>query len=148
MRLPARPSSMATTMVLLCWAGFARLAGQNPEYDFAVTPAFLQQLETGKTILPTFRVHVDARSKVKTLAEDCEVHLAGKLLDQVFGDPPDLISEPPNDCEFLPNATSPSPGKSSATWTTLIDQHNHARHFGLCDAHPDGHDLHMRELGD
>src|SRR5262249_4878608 len=117
MRLPARPSALVTAMVVLFCAGFARVAGQNVEYDFAIAPAFLQQLETGRTILPTFRVHVDARSKVKTLAEDCEVHLAGKLLDQTFGDPPDLISEPPNDCEFLPNATSPSPGKTDATWT-------------------------------
>jgi len=123
MRLPARPSALVTAMVVLFCAGFARVAGQNVEYDFAITPAFLQQLETGRTILPTFRVHVDARSKVKTLAEDCEVHLAGKLLDQTFGDPPDVISEPLNDCKFLPNATSPSPGKTNATWTTLIDQH-------------------------
>jgi hypothetical protein len=95
-------------MLVLFSAGFVRLAGQNPEYDFAITPAFLQQLETGKTILPTFRVHIDARSKVKPLDQDCEVHLAGKLLDQTFGDPPDVISEPPNDCEFLPDMAQPN----------------------------------------
>jgi hypothetical protein len=47
------------------------------EYDFAIEPAFLESLESGHTILPSFRIHIDARSDIKDVGQDCEVHLAG-----------------------------------------------------------------------
>jgi len=77
------------------------------EYDFAITPAFLQALETGRTILPTFRVHVAARSDIKDVGQDCEVHVAGTVLGQTFGDPDHVVVEPPNECCYKVGATTP-----------------------------------------
>src|SRR5262249_17573538 len=114
----------ATTTIVIALAAFGvRLSSQTQEYDFAIVPAFLEQLENGRTIVPAFRIHIDARSNVKALNQDCEVHLAGHLLDQTFGDPTGVVSEPPNDCKFLPNATSPTAVATGPTWRTLIDQH-------------------------
>jgi hypothetical protein len=60
---------------------------------------------------------------VKALAQDCEVHVAGTLLDREFGEPEAVISEPPNDCKFLPNAKNPTSAVTGASWRTLLDRH-------------------------
>jgi hypothetical protein len=122
MILHARLCTITGLVVLACGV-VGHVSAQNQEYDFAITPAFLQQLETGHTILPAVRVHIDARSNVKGLSQDCEVHLAGHVLDQAFGDPAGVVSEPPNDCEFLPNASNPTSGSTATTWRALIDHH-------------------------
>jgi hypothetical protein len=107
--------------VCLAVATASLLIRAQDEFDFAVAPAFLASLEAGHTILPTFRVHIDARSKVKDPPEDCEVHLAGTLLDREFGDPEAVVSELPNECRYLPGATQPSTTSTKVKWTTLLD---------------------------
>jgi hypothetical protein len=93
------------------------------EYDFAITPAFLQGLADGRTILPTFRVHIDARSDIKDIAQDCEVHLAGTFIGQDPGDPDHVVTEPPNECRYKPGVTTPSTPAAKAQWRTLLDSH-------------------------
>ena len=102
---------------------FDHVAGQGQDFDFAITPKFLERLQTGHTILPSFRVHVEARSDVKGVAQDCEVHLAGQLLNEEFGEPEAVISEPPNECRFLPGGTNPTTKATAATWRSLLDKH-------------------------
>jgi hypothetical protein len=91
------------------------------EYDFAISPAFLEQLESGHTILASYRMHVDERSKIKGPGEDCEVHLGGTLLDQEFGDPTGVVAEPPNECRYLPGAAKPTTTPTAAKWRALLD---------------------------
>jgi hypothetical protein len=74
------------------------LGRAQDEYDFAIEPNFLGSLESGHTILPSFRIHIDARSDIKDVGQDCEVHLAGTFIDQDFGDPDHVVVEPPNEC--------------------------------------------------
>src|ERR1051325_11306312 len=93
-----------SALILLVTVCDGRTYAQD-EYDFAITPAFLQTVADGRTILPTFRVHVDARSDIKDVGQDCEVHLAGTFVGQDFGDPDHVVTEPPNECRFKPGAT-------------------------------------------
>ena len=63
------------------------------------------------------------RSDVKTPQEDCEMHIAGNLVGQAFGDPKAVVVEPPNLCKVMPGAASPVTGNTStkATWRNLVD---------------------------
>jgi len=69
----------------------ALLVRAQDEFDFAIAPMFLEQLDTGRTILPSFRIHIDARSDIKDIGQDCEVHLAGTVIGQAFGDPEHVV---------------------------------------------------------
>jgi hypothetical protein len=55
----------------------ALLVRAQDEFDFAIAPKFLEQLDAGHPILPSFRIHIDARSDIKDVGQDCEVQ-AGK----------------------------------------------------------------------
>jgi hypothetical protein len=51
---------------------------------------------------------------VHTLANDCEMHLAGKPIDRHLGTPPSIVVEPPNLCEFDHD--------SGKTWPKVFDE--------------------------
>jgi hypothetical protein len=93
----------------------------NAPPDFAIARAWLEALRAQKTFLPTYRVKMEHRSNVKNLAQDCEIHMAARLVGQVFGEPPFVVVEPPNVCKFLPNAKSPTTSATGAAWRTLFD---------------------------
>jgi hypothetical protein len=59
---------------------------------------------------------------VKAVGQDCEVHLAGTLLGKNFGDPDHVVSEPPNECKYLPGASTPSTTSTAAAWRTKLDK--------------------------
>ena len=76
----------------------------NQDFAFAVSSSFLQSLESGHTILPTFNVTLGGHSKIHPLESDCEMHVAATLQSpQTFGFPEALVIEPPNLCEIDPN---------------------------------------------
>jgi hypothetical protein len=59
-----RPRALVLSLGLaLVLAGF--LGRAQYEFDFAITPAFLQSLEAEHTILSRFGVQIDARSDIK-----------------------------------------------------------------------------------
>ena len=91
------------------------VSGQEPSnaFDFALTRAFLQNLRNGHTILPTYRMHIDAHSKLKGVGEDCEMHMAATLATTGLVDPDAVIAEPPNLC-----VNDPAGG---GTWVALAD---------------------------
>lgn len=113
-------------VVLLALASFA-VAEDEPTddtpYDFAISRTWLTELRAQKTFLPTFKVNIMHRSGIKSLSEDCEVHLAGNLVGTAFGDPPAVVAEPPNVCKFRPGTTTPVTGNTStkALWTAKLD---------------------------
>lgn len=76
---------------------------------FNITRAFLENLGAQKTFLPTYKIRMEHRSRVKSLTEDCEVHLAGFFQESFeFGEPAAVVVEPPNLCKFRPNGNNPS----------------------------------------
>jgi hypothetical protein len=115
-----RESLLALGLGLVTVGAFVRA---QDEFDFAIAPKFLEQIEAGHTILPSFRIHIDARSDIKDVGQDCEVHLAGTMIgqDQQFGDPDHVVVEPPNECRFKPGASTPTTPAAKAAWRTLLD---------------------------
>jgi hypothetical protein len=105
---------VGTTLAALCTCVLST-TGQEPSrvFDFALTRAFLQNLRTGHTILPTYTMHVVAHSKLKGIGEDCEVHLAATLAPEGQVDPDAVVAEPPNLC------VNTAPGGGS--WLSLFD---------------------------
>jgi hypothetical protein len=91
------------------------VSGQEPSnaFDFALSRAFLQNLHAGHTILPTYTMHIDAHSKLKGVADDCEMHMAATPATSGLVDPDAVIAEPPNLC-----ANDPAGG---GTWVSLAD---------------------------
>src|SRR5688572_29379152 len=90
--------------------------------DFTISKAFLENLRQQNTFLPTYRIRMDHRSDIKTLSQDCEVHLAGFLQESFgLGEPPAVVVEPPNVCKFRPNANSPTTASTKATWRARLD---------------------------
>jgi hypothetical protein len=77
--------------------------GQEDPFDFAISESFLKMLADGKTIQPTLKIQLIARTGrgVHTLAKDCEIHIAG-IPDLNLGYPNDIVVEPPNLCKFAP----------------------------------------------
>lgn len=90
-------------------------------YDFAIKRQFLEDLWAQRTFLPTYRIAMQHRSDIKSLPQDCEVHIAGELVDESFGDPPFLVVEPPNVCKFRPGATTPATSSTKAEWRSFLD---------------------------
>jgi hypothetical protein len=111
----------ATILAYVC-AGF----GQSETYDFAMSKEFLQMLADSHTVLPILKVHINARTgTVHTLANDCEMHLAGTPAGMTLGDPGSIIVEPPNLCKVKPAGTSGNPSEKKLRekiWPDLFDQ--------------------------
>jgi len=91
-----------------------RVPLQGQEYDFALPESFLETLRGQKTLETTFRVVLtDHTANVHPAAKDCEMHLAGTLVEAVNWDPEHIVVEPPNLC-----ANDPPPGGS---WGDVFD---------------------------
>jgi hypothetical protein len=90
-------------------------SAQEPSnaFDFALSRSFLQSLRTGKTLLPTYKMHVEGHSALKSVGKDCEMHLGGTLKTEGLVDPDAVVAEPPNFCK---NA---APG--GASWVSVAD---------------------------
>jgi len=86
-------------------------------YDFAVSQDFLAQLESGHTIQPTISVQLGQHSAVHPLNQDCELHVAGTPQNLAFGQPGQLIIEPPNVCKNDPSAA----GANASDWPSIFD---------------------------
>ena len=95
----------------------------NAPHDFAISRAWLEALVAQKTFLPTFRVEMEHRptAGVNGLAKDCEMHMAARLVDESFGEPPFLVVEPPNLCRFKPNNATPTTTTPNLIWKNLFD---------------------------
>lgn len=101
--------SVFVTICALTTSAWAQPPDANEPPKFAITRAFLEHLRAQKTFLPTYKIRMEERSAVKSLADDCEVHLAGFLVENfTFGEPAAVVVEPPNLCKFQPNAATPS----------------------------------------
>jgi hypothetical protein len=89
--------------------------GQEPSnaFDFALSRAFLQNLRAGRTLLPTYTMHIDGHSALKGLSKDCEMHMGGTLTTAGLVDPDALVAEPPNLCK------NDAPGGGS--WVNVAD---------------------------
>ena len=88
-------------------------------FDFAIKRQFLEDLWGQRTFLPTYQISMDHRSRIKSVAQDCEVHIAGTLIGETFGKPRFMLVKPPNLCKFLPGATEPSSSSTRATWRAI-----------------------------
>jgi len=87
-------------------------------YDFVISKSFLEWMYDGHTIQPVLKITLTHRtSKVHTLANDCEIHIAGTPANElVLGWPNDIVIEPPNLCKFGP------PGVSFSSETNLRNE--------------------------
>lgn len=95
---------------------------EQQAFDFALSESYLLKVEH-EGILPTFSVHMDARTKsVHTLGSDCEIHMAATSVD-TLGTPPGLVVEPPNLCKFRPPDTPATSEKNlrEVIWPSLFD---------------------------
>jgi hypothetical protein len=71
--------------------------------DFVITESYLRMLADNGTIAVEIPLRLTHRtSNVHTLANDCEMHLAGKPRDMRLGTPESIVVEPPNLCKFEP----------------------------------------------
>jgi hypothetical protein len=85
------------------------------ETDFAITETYLRLLADKSSILVDIPVRLTHRTRnVHTLANDCEMHLAGKSIDMNLGTPPSIVVEPPNLCKFDHD--------SGKTWPKVFDE--------------------------
>lgn len=85
-------------------------------YDFAVSLAFLQKLEAGRTIQPALTLKLGQHSGVHKLADDCELHVAGLVQNLTLGWPEAVVSEPPNVCRNQPSAAG-----GTGDWMAVFD---------------------------
>src|SRR6266542_1919196 len=61
------------------------------ETDFTIAESYLRLLADKSSILVDIPVRLTHRTaKVHTLANDCEMHLAGKAMDMRLGNPPSI----------------------------------------------------------
>jgi hypothetical protein len=85
------------------------------ETDFAIAETYLRLLADKSSILVDIPVRPTHRTRnVHTLANDCEMHLAGKPIDMNLGAPPSVVVEPPNLCKFDHD--------SGKTWPKVFDE--------------------------
>src|SRR3989442_63426 len=87
-------------------------------YDFSIARTFLQQLESGHTILFKTTLRLGEHSGIHPLASDCEAHVAGFPQDNV-GWPAPFIVEPPNLCHF---DSSGAESADTSGWLTTFDR--------------------------
>lgn len=113
--IPMRFGHLARARTAAVLARVFSVNGQDPAnvYDFALTRPFLKNLRDGHTILPTYKMHIDARSKMKGIGEDCEMHLAATLATPGTVDPDAVVVEPPNLCR--------NPVSTGGTWEAFVD---------------------------
>jgi len=114
------------------WSGFALIAGllavshvfaQGGDVDFAISSQYLKWLAQENSAAVTMDVQLTGHTKnVHGLAEDCEMHLAGKPIDLTLGSPKSIVVEPPNLCRFAP------PASLGASWPGVFDSHVMERH--------------------
>jgi hypothetical protein len=115
-------SSVLSTCLIWSSNAFAQEGPTaDSPHDFAISRPLLEEIVRQKTFLPSFKIRMTHRSDVKSASEDCEIHLAGELLDFPVGDPEFLVVEPPNLCRFMPGATTSATGSTKATWRNLFD---------------------------
>jgi hypothetical protein len=88
---------------------------------FTMNESFLRTMSTGNTIQPTFSVRITANGPLHTLANDCEMHVAGRVQDASLGTPPAIVVEFPNWCKFNPQgALGDSFNSLRTTWANFV----------------------------
>lgn len=70
--------------------------------SFTMNEGFLQTMIERNTLQPTFRVRMTARGPLHSLQTDCEMHVAGRILNASLGQPSAIVVEFPNWCKFDP----------------------------------------------
>jgi hypothetical protein len=86
--------------LLLLFLLAAPAAAQTPP-DFVLSESYLHSLaQRNSAIVDQPVVLTKHTAKVHPLASDCEMHLAGSPIGDPLGDPPAVVVEPPNLCEF------------------------------------------------
>ena len=70
--------------------------------SFTMNEAFLRGIIQMNTIQPTLRIRMSAHGPLHTLANDCEMHVAGTVQGGSMGNPPAIVVEFPNWCVFNP----------------------------------------------
>jgi len=69
--------------------------------DFAISESYLHSLADKNSVVVSLPVRFTHRTNsVHSLSADCEMHLAGKPIDQTLGAPNSIVVEPPNLCKF------------------------------------------------
>jgi hypothetical protein len=106
------PAAAAIVVAILGVAAQGVHAQEPP--DFAISEAYLHSLADGNSIIVSIPVRLTHRTNsVHPLADDCEMHLAGKPSGQVLGFPESIVVEPPNLCKFSHD--------SGADWPEVFD---------------------------
>jgi hypothetical protein len=117
-----RYSSFLFLLILFTISIRAQEAGPP---DFTITKSFLLALDAQKTIQPVLDLHLDARtSKVHTLGNDCEIHIASTPEDDL-GSPNSVVVEPPNLCKFFPPGVENPLSETklrNEIWPDLLDE--------------------------
>ncbi len=97
---------------IVSWTSSIRAAFET---DFTIDESYLRLLAEKSSILVDMPVRLTHRTtNVHTLANDCEMHLAGKAMDMRLGNPPSIVVEPPNLCKFE--------HESGKTWPKIFDE--------------------------
>jgi hypothetical protein len=111
---------LALALLPLFALSVASATAQTPK--FTMNESFLRTMIERDTIQPTFRVRMTARGPLHTLADDCEMHIAGTVQDASLGTPPAMVVEFPSWCKIAPDGTE---GQSfnvlSNLWRNLVD---------------------------
>lgn len=91
---------VGSLVVALMVCGISKSQAQDA-IDFAISESYLHSLADGSSIIVSVPVRFTHRTNdVHSLSEDCEMHLAGKPIDQTLGAPNSIVVEPPNLCKF------------------------------------------------
>lgn len=115
--LASLPKSILVTLLVLISAFTV------DAQTFTMNESFLQEMLDRGTIQPVFRVRMTARGPLHTLANDCEMHIAGRVLDASLGNPSAIVVEFPSWCKFEPNGqlSGQSFSALSSMWGNLAD---------------------------
>lgn len=91
------------------------------QVSFRMNPELLRMMADGDDIQPTIGVHVTDHGPLHTLANDCEMHVAGTVTGMQLGTPPAMVVEFPNWCRFRPDGQQSSNFNAlSATWRNFV----------------------------
>jgi hypothetical protein len=94
---------------------------EDQAFDFSLSEAFVRTLAQQNTILFKMPLLMQSHSKVHSLAQDCEIHIAAKASGDLAW-PTGFVVEPPNVCKERA-AGMPSTGSPTSLWPKYLDQH-------------------------
>lgn len=118
--MPPRASLTCILVSLFVLVSTLTAGAQTP--TFTMSESLLRTMIQKNTIQPTFRVRMNANGPLHTLANDCEMHIAGTVQGASLGTPPAIVVEFPNWCRFSPDGQLSSASFSSLSnaWRDLV----------------------------